>query len=74
LAEADFDRRCEELCALYYADDLGRPSIPPGVYFRMRFVGYFEGLTAQRAIASKCAGASDRQATSTRSTPTETGC
>jgi transposase len=55
LAEADFDRRCEELCAPYYADDVGRPSIPPGVYFRMLFVGYFEGLTAQRAIAWKCA-------------------
>lgn len=55
LAEADFDRRCEELCAPYYADDVGRPGIPPGVYFRMLFVGYFEGLAAQRAIAWKCA-------------------
>jgi transposase len=55
LAEADFDRRCEELCAPYYADGTGRPSIPPGVYFRMLFVGYFEGLSAQRAIAWKCA-------------------
>jgi transposase len=55
LAEADFDRRCEELCAPYYADGTGRPSIPPGVYFRMLFVGYFEGLNAQRAIAWKCA-------------------
>ena len=55
LAEADFDRRCEELCAPYYADDVGRPGIPPGVYFRMLFVGYFEGLSAQRAIAWKCA-------------------
>ena len=55
LAETDFDRRCEELCAPYYADEIGRPSIPPGVYFRMLFVGYFEGLDAQRAIAWKCA-------------------
>ena len=55
LAEADFDRRCEELCEPYYADDVGRPGIPPGVYFRMLFVGYFEGLGAQRAIAWKCA-------------------
>ena len=55
LAEADFDRRCEALCAPYYAEDVGRPSIPPGVYFRMLFVGYFEGLNAQRAIAWKCA-------------------
>lgn len=55
LAEANFDRRCEEICAPYYADDLGRPSIPPGVYFRMLFVGYFEGLDSQRGIAWKCA-------------------
>jgi transposase len=55
LAEADFDRRCEELCAPYYAEGTGRPSIPPGVYFRMLFVGYFEGFNAQRAIAWKCA-------------------
>jgi transposase len=55
LAEADFDHRCEELCEPYYADDVGRPGIPPGVYFRMLFVGYFESLNAQRAIAWKCA-------------------
>jgi transposase len=55
LAEADFDRQCEELCAPYYADTVGRPSIPPGVYCRMLFVGYFEGLDSQRAIAWKCA-------------------
>lgn len=55
LAEANFDRRVEELCAPYYADDVGRPGIPPGVYFRMLFVGFFEGLGSQRAIAWKCA-------------------
>ena len=55
LAEADFDRRVEELCAPYYAEEMGRPGIPPGVYFRMLLVGYFEGLGAQRAIAWKCA-------------------
>jgi transposase len=55
LDEAAFDRRCEELCAPYYAAGTGRPSIAPGVYFRMLFVGYFEGLSAQRAIAWKCA-------------------
>lgn len=55
LAEGDFDRQCEDLCAPYYADAVGRPSIPPGVYCRMLFVGYFEGLDSQRAIAWKCA-------------------
>jgi hypothetical protein len=54
LAEADFDRRVEELCRPYYAEDLGRPGIPPGMYFRMLFVGFFEGLGSQRAIAWKC--------------------
>lgn len=34
--------------------DGGRPSIPPGVYFRMLLLGFFEGLTAERAIAWKC--------------------
>lgn len=55
LDEADFDRQVEEVCRPYYEDEVGRPSIPPGRYFRMLFVGYFEGLSAQRAIAWKCA-------------------
>ncbi len=33
----------------------GKPSIPPGVYFRMLLVGYFEGLDSQRGIAWRCA-------------------
>jgi len=55
LEESEFDRRVEELCEPYYAPEVGRPGIAPGVYFRMLFVGYFEGLAAQRAIAWKCA-------------------
>jgi transposase len=55
LAEATFDRYVEDLCQPYYADGAGRESIPPGVYFRMLFVGYFEGLDSQRAIAWRCA-------------------
>ncbi len=54
LAEASFDRHVESLCQPYYADGIGRESIPPGVYFRMLFVGYFEGLDSQRAIAWRC--------------------
>jgi transposase len=53
LREIDFDRRLEELCASYYKKT-GRPSIPPGVYFRMLIIGYFEGLDSQRAIAWRC--------------------
>jgi hypothetical protein len=54
LQEADFDSFVEDLCRPYYADGLGRPSIPPGIYFRMLFVGYFEGLPSQRGIAWRC--------------------
>ncbi|NIL97677.1 MAG: DDE transposase, partial [Planctomycetales bacterium] len=54
LAEAKFDGYVEGLCRPYYADGVGRPGIPPGVYFRMLLVGYFEGLNSQRAIAWRC--------------------
>jgi len=54
LAEAGFDAWVEELCASNYAESLGRPSIPPGAYFRMIFVGYFEGIGSQRGIAWRC--------------------
>lgn len=54
LAGAGFDEFVEKLCAHYYKDG-GRPSIPPGVYFRMLFIGYFEGLDSQRGIAWRCA-------------------
>ncbi len=54
LAEAGFDRWVERQCRPYYHDRLGRPSIPPGVYFRMLLVGYFEGIGSQRGIAWRC--------------------
>jgi transposase len=54
LAESGFDRFVEEMCATYYADNVGRPGIAPGVYFRMLLVGYFEGLSSQRGIAWRC--------------------
>jgi transposase len=55
LSDAGFDRYVEDLCRPYYADGAGRQSLPPGVYFRMLFVGYFEALDSQRAIAWRCA-------------------
>lgn len=57
LGEAGFDRWIEAKCAPHYdADDKpGRPSIPPGTYFRMLLVGYFEGIESQRGIAWRCA-------------------
>jgi transposase len=54
LAGAGFDEFVEKLCAPYYKEG-GRPGIPPGVYFRMLFIGYFEGLDSQRGIAWRCA-------------------
>jgi len=54
LSRSGFDAFAEELCAPYYAEG-GRPGIPPGVYFRMVLVGYFEGLDSQRGIAWRCA-------------------
>jgi len=55
LAEAEFDEAVEMLCQPYYQDGVGRPSIPPGRYFRMLFVGQFEGLDSEREIAWRCA-------------------
>ena len=54
LAEAQFDAFVEGLCEPFYKEG-GRPSIPPGTYFRMLFIGYFEGIDSQRGIAWRCA-------------------
>jgi len=54
LDEAKFDEFVESLCQSYYKEGRGRPSIPPGVYFRMFFIGFFECLDSQRAIAWRC--------------------
>jgi transposase len=53
LAEGGFDEWIETLCEPYYSR-MGRPGIPPGVYFRMLLVGYFEGIGSQRGIAWRC--------------------
>lgn len=54
LAKHDFDSHLDELVKPFYAHD-GRPSIPIGNYFRMLFIGYFENLPSQRAIAWRVA-------------------
>ncbi len=55
LSKARFDRFVEELCEPHYdSTGNGRPSIPPGIYFRMLLVGYFEALGSQRGIAWRC--------------------
>ena len=55
LAEHGFDAFVEGLCQKFYAEVMGRPSIPPGVYFRMLLLGYFEGIGSERGIAWQCA-------------------
>jgi transposase len=49
-----FDRFVETACQPYYAPKMGAPSVPPGRYFRMHMVGYFEGIASERGIAWRC--------------------
>lgn len=55
LIEAGFDAFAEATCKPYYASKMGAPSIPPGRYFRMHMVGYFEGIDSERGIEWRCA-------------------
>src|SRR5213594_2221502 len=55
LDEAGFDRFAEEQCRQFYAPVRGRPSLPPGRYFRLLLVGYFEGLDSERGMAWRAA-------------------
>jgi transposase len=54
LLGAGFDGFVEEACQAYYARTMGAPSVPPGRYFRMHMVGYFEGIDSERGIAWRC--------------------
>jgi transposase len=54
LIAAGFDRFVETACRPYYAPRMGAPSVPPGRYFRMHMVGYFEGIASERGIAWRC--------------------
>ena len=55
LDEAGFDRFAEEQCQAFYAPVMGRPGLPPGRYFRLLLLGYFEGLDSERGIAWRAA-------------------
>jgi transposase len=55
LDKAGYDTHVERLCAPFYAETMGRPSIEPGRYFRLLLIGYFEGLEAEREIAWRAA-------------------
>jgi transposase len=50
-----FDRFAEDQCREFYAKVMGRPGLPPGQYFRLLLIGYFEGIDAERGIAWRAA-------------------
>jgi len=50
-----FDAFAEERCRAFYAETMGRPSLPPAVYFRTLLIGYFEGIDSERGIAWRLA-------------------
>jgi len=54
LKGAGFDTFVEDICKPYYAPRMGAPSLPPGRYFRMHIVGYFEGIDSERGIVWRC--------------------
>lgn len=55
LEECRFDEFVEDLCRPFYAQRLGRPSLSPGMYFRLLMVGYLEGIDSERGIAWRAA-------------------
>ncbi len=55
LDEAGFDWFAAEQCGQFYAPVMGRPSLPPGRYFRLLLLGNFEGLDSERGIAWRAA-------------------
>ena len=55
LDQEGFDRFCEGRCREFYHEKLGRPSLAPGLYFRMMMIGFFEGLDSERGMAWRVA-------------------
>lgn len=55
LRQHGFDDFAEGQCAPFYADTMGRPGLPPGIYFRLLLIGYFEGIDSERGIAWRAA-------------------
>jgi transposase len=54
LVDAGFDGFVETTCQPFYAATMGARSVPPGRYFRMHMVGYFEGIDSERGIEWRC--------------------
>src|SRR6516164_10217522 len=51
LREHGFDAFVEAQCAGFYAATMAAPACPPGIYFRLLLIGYFEGIDSERGIA-----------------------
>jgi transposase len=56
LEKAGFDEFCEARCGKFYHEKLGRPSLAPGMYFRVTLIGFFEGIESERGIAWRVGG------------------
>jgi transposase len=54
LREHGFDDFAEGQCARFYADTMGRPSLPSGIV-RLLLIGYFEGIDSERSIPWRAA-------------------
>ena len=55
LREHGFDDFVEGQCASFYAETMGRPGVPPGIYFRLLLIGHFEGIGSEQGIAWRAA-------------------
>src|SRR6195256_3247624 len=55
LDKAGFDEFCESRSRKFYHEKLGRPSLVPGMYFRLMLIGFFEGIDSERGIAWRVA-------------------
>ena len=51
LDKCSFDEFVEDVCRRFYAENMGRPGLSPGIYFRLLLLGYFEGIDSERGIA-----------------------
>src|SRR5947209_487635 len=60
LDEGKFDEFAEKECAKFYAENNGRPSLTPGIYFRLLLVGYFEGIDSEVGQCGKLRGVPER--------------
>ena len=54
LREEEFDSLWSRNARRITRKKQGRPSIPPGVYFRMLLIGYFERIDSERGICWRC--------------------